>query len=103
MLLGSLRYIGRGWTFDDIEEATAISEETHRRFLHAFLSIGSTILFDKYVVTPKNDADAATHMQEMNKAGLHGAVGSTDATHIILEKCMKLTFGWQDETHCTYL
>ena len=33
-LLGSLRYLGRGWTFDDIEENTAISEEVHRVFFH---------------------------------------------------------------------
>jgi hypothetical protein len=26
MILGALRYLGRGWAFDDIEEATAISE-----------------------------------------------------------------------------
>ena len=30
MILGSLRYLGRGWTFDDCEEATAVGEETHR-------------------------------------------------------------------------
>ena len=30
LLLGSLRYLGRGWTFDDIEESTAISVDTHR-------------------------------------------------------------------------
>lgn len=30
LLLGSLRYLGRGWTFDDIEESTAISADTHR-------------------------------------------------------------------------
>ena len=29
LVLGSLRYLGRGWTFDDIEEATAISKEVH--------------------------------------------------------------------------
>ncbi|MGK3733523.1 MAG: hypothetical protein ACI8RD_002724 [Bacillariaceae sp.] len=28
LLLGALRYLGRGWTFDDIEEATAINKET---------------------------------------------------------------------------
>ena len=31
MLLGALRYIGRGWTFDDIEEATAIHESVRYR------------------------------------------------------------------------
>ena len=32
LVLGSLRYLGRGWTFDDIEESTAIDKEVHRRF-----------------------------------------------------------------------
>jgi hypothetical protein len=31
MVLGCLRYLGRGWTFDDLKESTEISEETHRR------------------------------------------------------------------------
>jgi hypothetical protein len=34
-VLGALRYMGRGWTFDDICESTRVSEESHRRFLHA--------------------------------------------------------------------
>lgn len=32
LLLGSLRYLGRGWCFDDLEKATGISEEVHRFF-----------------------------------------------------------------------
>ena len=37
LLLGALRYLGRGWTFfDDIEVATAIGRETHRNFFHLF-------------------------------------------------------------------
>ena len=32
LILGALRYLGRGWTFDDCEESTAIGEETHRVF-----------------------------------------------------------------------
>ena len=31
LLLGTLRYLGRGWTLDDLEEQTTISEETYRR------------------------------------------------------------------------
>jgi len=34
LVLGSLRYLGRGWTFDDVEENTAISKEVHRTFFH---------------------------------------------------------------------
>ena len=32
LLLGSLRYLGRGWCFDDLEEVSGISEEVHRVF-----------------------------------------------------------------------
>ena len=32
LILGSLRYLGRSWTFDDLEESTAISRESHRVF-----------------------------------------------------------------------
>jgi hypothetical protein len=31
LLLGSLRYLGRGWTFDDCEESTAIDQDVHAR------------------------------------------------------------------------
>ena len=32
LLLGVLRYLGRGWCLDDLEEATCISREVHRIF-----------------------------------------------------------------------
>jgi hypothetical protein len=37
MILGWLRYLGSGWTFNDIEEATGISEEMHYQFFHVFI------------------------------------------------------------------
>ena len=37
LLLAALRYLGRGWCFDDCEEQTCISEETHRVFFHKFI------------------------------------------------------------------
>jgi hypothetical protein len=40
LVLGSLRYLGRGWTFDDLEENTGIGEETFRRFFHKFIDFG---------------------------------------------------------------
>jgi hypothetical protein len=89
LLLGTLRYLGRGWTFDDIEESTAISAETHRRFLHSFLDFGSTVLFNKYVHFPANFEEAKTHMAEFAVAGFPGCVGSADCTHITMEKCNK--------------
>ena len=87
LILGSLRYLGRGWTFDDCEESTAISEEVHRTFFHQFILIGSTVLFDRYVLTPRTKEDVEKHMEEFKLAGLPGACGSSDATCIMHEMC----------------
>ncbi|KAL3758310.1 hypothetical protein ACHAWU_004275 [Discostella pseudostelligera] len=87
LILGALRYIGRGWTFDDLEEATAIGEDTHRRFFHQFIRVGATILFDKYVHTPRTCEEIEKHMEEFKLAGLPGACASTDATSIVHEMC----------------
>ena len=87
LVLGSLRYLGRGWTFDDVEEATAVSKEVHRTFFHKFIEFGSTTLYEKYVVFPTTFEEAKKHMHEFAIAGLPGAMGSTDATHILLWNC----------------
>jgi hypothetical protein len=64
LVLGALRYLGRGWTFDDIEESTAISEETHRQFFHVFIDYCSTYLFSKYVIMPTKADEARTHIHD---------------------------------------
>jgi hypothetical protein len=87
LVLGSLRYLGRGFTFDDIEENTAISKEVHRTFFHRFVEFGSTVLYEKYVLTPDNFNEAKTHMREFEEAGFPGCVGSSDATHIMTDRC----------------
>ena len=86
LVLCSLRYLGRGWTFDDLSENTAISIEVIRSFFHLFISHGSTVLYNRYVRSPSTDAEARFHMEEYALAGFPGAVGSTDATHIMLER-----------------
>jgi hypothetical protein len=95
LILGSLRYLGRGWTFDDIEEATCISREVHRTFFHLFISWGSTSLFETYVITPRTNDEAKHHEKEMAMAGFNGAVGSSDATHVGMEKCS----AWLSQAH----
>ena len=59
LLLGSLRYLGRGWTFEDIEEATCISAECHRQFLNVFLVYGSTVLYNLHVTSPAFNTDVS--------------------------------------------
>jgi hypothetical protein len=76
LLLCALRYLGRGWTSDDLSENTAISEEVIRIFFHRFIEFGSTVLFEKFVTSPKTAEDAKAHMGEFAQAGLAGAFRS---------------------------
>jgi len=64
LLLGPLHYLGQGWTFDDLKEATNINKETHRQFLHVFIEYGSTVLFAKHVPIPTTAKEALDHMAE---------------------------------------
>ena len=54
-------------------------------FFHVFIAYD--ILFTMFVVMLTNMETAATHVDEMSQSGFHRAVGSTDATHIVMEKC----------------
>lgn len=86
LLLGSLRYLGRAWTFDDLEEATAISQEVHRNFHHIYTEWGATTLFSKYVNHPTlRQAKKIERTYAM--AGFPGCIGSGDGTHIRLLRC----------------
>ncbi|CAB9523595.1 Plant transposon protein [Seminavis robusta] len=87
MVLGALRYLGRGLTFDDLKEFTAINEETHRQFFHVFIQFGSSDLFQEYVTHPVNAEQYRTHQHEFNMGGLHGAGWSSDATNVIMWRC----------------
>ena len=86
LILCALRYIGRGWTFDDLTENMGISEEIVRVFFHCFIEFGSTFLYHKYVVAPSTAEEASAQSHEYAQAGLPGCIGSSDATHIVLEK-----------------
>jgi DDE superfamily endonuclease len=86
MILGALRYLGRGLTFDDIEEMTCISQETHRQFFEKFVWYGRHVLYPKWVVAPATVEDAQDCIHEMEQAGFNGCVGSMDATHVLHEK-----------------
>jgi len=86
LLLALLRYLGRGWTFDDLAENTAISQEVVRVFFHKFIDYGSSVLYRRYVHPPCSCADARDHIADYELAGFPGAIGSCDATHIMLER-----------------
>jgi hypothetical protein len=87
LVLGLLRYLGRGWTFKDCEESTAIDKEVHCMFFGVFILFGSTVLYKKWIFTPVNLPEAKSNMHEYSKAGFPGCVGSSDCTHVITNCC----------------
>ena len=86
-LLGSLRCLGRGWTFDDLEEQTAISQEVHRCFFHVFIKWASDDLFQRFVLTPTANEDPCDSFHEFEIAGMGGCIGNTDVCHLRMLNC----------------
>ena len=86
LLLGALRYLGRGWTFDDVSESTGISENVLMHFFEIFVTFGSMEFYNKYVKIPENDEDYVENNIEFEAAGFTGACSSTDAVNIVCEK-----------------
>jgi hypothetical protein len=87
LVLGLLCYLGRGWTFDDCEESTAIDKEVHCSLFNVFIRFGSTVLYPKWVLTPVNLPKAKSNMEEYTQAGFPGCVGSSNCTHIVSKRC----------------
>jgi len=85
--LGGFQYLGRGWTFDDLEESTTISAKVRHNHVHEFIALGANVLYPMHILTPWTNEDCQTHMNEFGMAGLTRAIGSADATHIAIEKC----------------
>jgi hypothetical protein len=54
-ILSALRYLGRGWTFNELAEAPAIAGHTMRPFFMDFISWGAENYFQEYVVEPADD------------------------------------------------
>ncbi len=81
-LFVSLRYLGRGWTFDDMHDGTLISRDVHRKIFHQFVKFGATVLYPKYVSAPKTMEKLRDCKKEYIVAGFPGCIDSTDETHI---------------------
>ena len=87
LILGPLRYLGRGWTFDDIEGSTAISREVNRVFLSVFRTYGSTILFHNHVTLTVHNCDPREFEHLFAITDYSGFLVSLDATHVGMLKC----------------
>jgi hypothetical protein len=91
-LLGVLKILGRGCTFDDCHELSNVGNETHRRFFHGWIKRFRLELGDVYIKVPttQSEIDQVTSLFEV--AGFPGCIGSMDCVHIRWDKCPQ---GWR--------
>ena len=87
LLLGVLRYIGRGWTLDDVSEANGISRTVNRLFLTKFIEYGSTVLYKRWVLEPSRETNVGEYEALFKASGFDGCIGSVDATHVPIVTC----------------
>jgi hypothetical protein len=83
LLLGTLRLLGRDCKIDCIAFQIKVSFATMQTFFHKFCAFGATILFEKHVKHPTTTRELYDNMKVYAEMGLHGAVGSMDATHVM--------------------
>ena len=66
ILLRTLRYLGRGWTLDNVEEVSCISREIHRQFFNVFIERGHDVLCDGHTALPAMSTDASVFEELFN-------------------------------------
>ena len=87
LVLCALQYLGTGWRLSDLCEAVVINHETIKLFISKFNEFGSLTLYNRFVVEPRDLNELNDCNNEFSLAGLPGCIGSTDATHVIMERC----------------
>lgn len=82
LILGTLRVLGRNAMFDDVAEATNISEEVHRNFFRKFVLRWSLSKYPELVRAPETEEEFRDNEQEYHRAGFTGCFASVDCVHV---------------------
>ena len=72
--------------FDDIEELTFVSAESHRLFFRKFVILFSLNLYHLYVKIPTDEDEIRDYMSEYAAAGFPDSIGSVDCVHVAWDK-----------------
>lgn len=88
-VLGVLRVLARGCTFDCIAELTNSNKEAHRLFFHKFNKIFIKHFYETYINYPTTDEEVYSITKIYKLLGFPGCVGSIDVVHIGWELCPK--------------
>ena len=86
-LLGTLRILGKGCSWDLLYELSGISAEVHRKWTLAFLDKFSKEMYPIYVHGPRNADEMNSITSLYGACGFPGCIGSTDCVHIRWDLC----------------
>ena len=87
LVLACLRVLGSGCTFDAVEELTAVSEVTLRKFFHNEFCVWGVKASDTHVRMPETEDELRHVMRTYESRGFPGCVGSVDCVHLVWDKC----------------
>ena len=91
-LLGTLRMLGKGCSWDLLYELSGVSGEVHRKWTHEFLYKFSQEMYPIHVHGPRDTDELNTVTSLYAAVGFPGCIGSTDCVHIRWEMCPSLWF-----------
>lgn len=86
-ILGALRMMAKGCSFDAIAELSGMSISTMQPFFHFFLNKFCEVYREAWIKYPKTPEEAADNLEVYRRLGFPGAVGSVDCTHVLWERC----------------
>ena len=87
LVLGSLRLVGSGCTFDAIEELTNVDEETHQVFFHDKFCAWGERAAERHIRMPSRDEEFRHILALYERIGLLGCGGSVNCVHLVWDKC----------------
>ena len=87
LVLGSLRVMGSGCTFDVVEELTNVHEETHRVFFHEQFCKWGDRVSSTHISMPTDLIRLRHIMGLYERLGLPGCAGSVDCVHLVWDRC----------------
>lgn len=81
------KYLRKGWTMNYLSEDIIINNDTQIFSMDKYIEYGSIVLHKKYILSPTILEELNDCANEFKNSVFPGCIGSTDTTHIVMEKC----------------
>ena len=87
LVLGALRFVATGCTYDALDELTCVAGETHRVFIRDIFTGWGRHAAKEHIKLPDTDEEIRHVMGMYERSGCPGCIGSVDCVHIVWDKC----------------